>query len=160
VQLENIGSLPDVRSHADGAANHTPQHLPCHARASAPAVKLDKDFVLQRSTEAETLRIKLMDFGGQKAFYSLHHLHLTRHAAYLLVFNMRWLVGSGALQMSSSHDGVSKRDSALGFLSFWLNSIYLHAKSPDGSVAPIVRIGTHKDAISSSLEHEAISSLI
>jgi GTPase SAR1 family protein len=159
-QLENIGSLPDVCPHDDDAANHTPQHLPCHARATAPAVKLDKDSALRRSTEPETLRIKLMDFGGQKAFYSLHHLYLTRHGVYLLVFNMQWLVGSCAWQMSSSHDGVSKRDSALGFLSFWLNSIYLHAKSPDGSVAPIVLIGTHKDAIRSALEHEAISSLI
>ena len=49
---------------------------------AAPAVRLDKQLVLQRAAEQEPLRIKLMDFGGQKSFYSLHHLYLTRHGVY------------------------------------------------------------------------------
>jgi hypothetical protein len=127
---------------------------------SVPGVRLDKELVLKRSTESETFKIKLMDFGGQQAFYSLHHLYLTRHGVYLLVFNMEWLVGHRAFGNTTSSDGGSKRDSSLGYLSFWLNSIYLHAKSPDGSVAPVLLIGTHKDLISSPADHEAISACI
>jgi GTPase SAR1 family protein len=129
-------------------------------RIPAPAIALDKQLVLQRSTEPESLRIKLMDFGGQKSFYSLHHLYVTRHGVYLLVFNMEWLVGARSSQSSNDEEGGTKRDSSLRFLSFWLNSIYLHAKSPDGSVAPIFLIGTHKDRISSPDDHEAISCMI
>ncbi len=127
---------------------------------SAPVIPLGKHLVLQRAAEAESFRIKLMDFGGQKAFYSLHHLYLTRHAVYLLVFNMEWLVGPRSLEQSAGAGSASKRESSLSFLSFWLNSIYLHAKSPDGSVAPIFLVGTHKDIVSSPADHEAVSVLI
>jgi len=80
---------------------------------------------------------------------------------YLLVFNMEWLAAprsssGGGCRLDSS----SSRDRSLRFLSFWLSSIYLHAKAPDGSVAPIFLVGTHKDAISSPADHEAISLLI
>jgi GTPase SAR1 family protein len=145
------GTSPTLQRTKSIAAEHS----------SDPVVLIDKQLVLQRSTEAEPFRIKLMDFGGQKAFYSLHHLYLSRHGVYLLVFNMEWLVGPRAsVQKAHGLDGSSTCDSSLSFLSFWLNSIYLHAKSPDGSVAPIFLIGTHKDVIRSPADHESISVLI
>jgi hypothetical protein len=57
---------------------------------------MNKQLVLQRSREEEPLRINLLDFGGQKAFYSLHSLYLTRYSVYVVVFNMQWLAGAAA----------------------------------------------------------------
>jgi GTPase SAR1 family protein len=67
-------------SESRGAVQHNTTRDP--ERAAAPAVRLEKQIVLQRAAEQEPLRIKLMDFGGQKSFYSLHHLYLTRHGVY------------------------------------------------------------------------------
>ena len=119
---------------------------------------MNKQLVLQRSREEEPLRINLLDFGGQKAFYSLHSLYLTRYSVYLVVFNMQWLVGPAADEVG--RDGMTKRASCFSYLTFWLNSIYLHAKAADDSVAPILLVGTHGDRIRSAAEHEAISSMI
>jgi NLR family CARD domain-containing protein 3 len=126
--------------------------------ASAPVARMDKQLVLQRSREEEPLRINLLDFGGQKAFYSLHSLYLTRYSVYLVVFNMQWLVGPAADEVG--RDGMTKRASCFSYLTFWLNSIFLHAKAADDSVAPILLVGTHGDCIRSAAEHEAISSMI
>jgi GTPase SAR1 family protein len=147
---------------SDASAQPSPstqaQSSSSFADASAPVARLDKQLVLQRSREEEPLRINLLDFGGQKAFYSLHSLYLTRNSVYLLVFNMQWLVGAAADEVGQ--DGMTKRASCFSYLTFWLNSIYLHAKAADGSVAPILLVGTHGDIIRSPTEHEAISSMI
>ncbi len=113
-----------------------------------PVIRTDKQLVLQRSREEEPLRINLLDFGGQKAFYSLHSLYITRNGVYLLVFNMQWLAGPTAAEVVG-RDGSTKRASCLSYLAFWLNSIYLHAEAPDQSVAPILLVGTHGDSIRS-----------
>ena len=126
--------------------------------ASVPVARMDKQLVLQRSREEEPLRINLLDFGGQKAFYSLHSLYLTRYSVYLVVFNMQWLVGPAADEVG--RDGMTKRACCFSFLSFWLNSIFLHAKAADDSVAPILLVGTHGDCIRSAAEHEVISGMI
>lgn len=74
---------------------------------------------------------------------------------------MEWLAAPRASSGGGCRlDASSSRDRSLSFLSFWLSSIYLHAKAPDGSVAPIFLVGTHKDTISSPADHEAISLLI
>ena len=88
----------------------------------SPAVRMDKQMVLGCLDEEEPLRINLMDLGGQKAFYSLHSLYLTRYSVYIVVFNMQWLIGQTADEVA---DGISKRASCISYLSFWLNSIYL-----------------------------------
>ena len=53
----------------------------------------DHELVLQLASvdgtsEAVKLRLSLWDFGGQEVFYALHHLYLTRFAAYAVLFNM------------------------------------------------------------------------
>ena len=50
------------------------------------------------ATESVELRLSLWDFGGQAVFYALHHLYLTRHAAFAVLFNMQVL-----LVYASSH---------------------------------------------------------
>ena len=126
---------------------------------SAPATRMDKAMVLRRSGVKEPLRINMTDLGGQKSFYSLHSLYLTRNSVYLVVFNMQWLVGSTA-DMAAGRDGITKRDSCFNYLTFWLHSIFLHTKAADHSIAPILLVGTHGDMIRSPAEHEAISSMI
>jgi GTPase SAR1 family protein len=123
--------------------------------AAAPVTRLNKQMVLRRSKEREPLRVNLLDFGGQEAFYSLHHLYLTRYAVYLVVFNMEWLAPSA---------DIATKQRCIKFLSFWLNSIFLHARAPvgykSGRIAPILLIGSHKDKVRSPADHEAISTLL
>jgi hypothetical protein len=38
-----------------------------------------------------------------------------------------------------------EREDCLRYIRFWLNSIAVHTRRADGSVAPIVLVGTHKD---------------
>jgi GTPase SAR1 family protein len=128
-----------------------------HARLNgAPIVEMDEQLVLQLQGQSEPLRIKLIDFGGQESFYSLHQLYVTRESVYLVVFNMQWMIGD------ESTAKTKKR--CLNYLSFWLNSIYLHARAHsaelDGSVAPIILVGTHKDIIDSPQHHEEISRML
>jgi hypothetical protein len=101
----------------------------------------------------------LLDFGGQKAFYSLHSQYLTRNSVYLVVFNMQWLVGPTAYE-AAGLDGITQRVSCSNYLSFCLNSIHLHTKPKDRSAAPVLLVGTHRDCIGSPTEHEVISSMI
>ena len=83
------------------------------------------------------LRLSLWDFGGQEEFYVLHHLYLTRFSAYVVLFNMEWLVNEG-----------NERNEGLGFLRFWLSSIATHTRDKlDGSLPPIILVGTHKDKV-------------
>ncbi len=123
--------------------------------AAAPVKRLNKQMVLKRSTEQEPLRVSLLDFGGQEVFYSLHHLYLTRYGVYLVAFNMEWLEPAAS---------DATKQQCLKFLSFWLNSIFLHARAPpkytSGRVAPVLLVGTHKDKVRSPVDHEAISKLL
>jgi GTPase SAR1 family protein len=57
--------------------------------SDTPAVAFDKDLVLQLAKDCVELHLKLWDFGGQEVFYALHHLYLTRFAAYAVLFNMK-----------------------------------------------------------------------
>ena len=58
-------------------------------------VKMDRELVLGHLGEggAENgragLRVSLWDFAGQEVFYVLHHLYLTRFAAYAVLFDMQ-----------------------------------------------------------------------
>jgi ubiquitin/GTPase SAR1 family protein len=121
-----------------------------------PVTKMDRELMMQLQGQSEPLRINLMDFGGQEAFYSLHHLYITRESVYLVVFDMRCIVGADA-----TGESVKR---CKNYLSFWLNSIYLHARAQssqfDGSVAPIILVGTHKDIIYSPKQHEEVSKML
>jgi GTPase SAR1 family protein len=150
----DLAHTPSVRTF-DATRNVV---FPRAARKSikAPVIETDHKLILQLQGQSEPLRISLIDFGGQEAFYSLHHLYVTRESVYLVVFNMTCLVGDHATA------GTIKqcKDS----LSFWLNSIFLHARVQtaefDGSVAPIILVGTHKDVICSPMQHEQISKML
>ncbi|GBG33332.1 Rho family GTPase, partial [Hondaea fermentalgiana] len=79
----------------------------------------------------EKIYFTIWDYAGQDVFYALHHIFLTREGGvYMLVFDMQEL--------------LIKQDQALGYLSFWLNSVKLHAPK-----APVLLVGTHYDQASS-----------
>ena len=47
----------------------------------------------------ELIRMIIYDLTGQRVFYTLHHLFVTRNAVYLCVFDMRRLVDTGATEL-------------------------------------------------------------
>lgn len=74
----------------------------------------------------DALAFSIWDFGGQKVFYSLHHLFLTEYGCYLLVFNLKHLIDE------------TKVNETTEYIKFWLFSKKIHASS-----APILLVGTH-----------------
>ena len=81
----------------------------------------------------------IWDYGGQKVFYTLHHIFLTRCGVYLCVFDMQEFQVEGAKALR------------LKYLEFWLSSIRIHANG-----APVLLVGTHKDIVSDAREIMAI----
>jgi hypothetical protein len=78
----------------------------------------------------------------------VHHLFLTNYAVYLAVFNMADLVGDEATEET--------REKSLAELHGWLNDLWMHAAG-----APVIPVGTHKDAIGSEVEQlEKVESLL
>jgi serine/threonine protein kinase/GTPase SAR1 family protein len=126
--------------------------------AGAPITRMDKAMIMKLKGQPEPLRINLLDFGGQDAFDNLHHLYVTRDSVYVLVFNMECVVGSKST--------AETRQQCIRRLSFWLNSIYLHARGLDESkqggfsVAPVILVGTHKDKVPDAKDHERIKQIL
>ncbi len=87
------------------------------------------------------ITMSIWDLGGQKVFYTLHHLFLTEYAVYLVVFDMRELM---------SHEESMIKES-LDYIRHWLESINMHARG-----APIFMIGTFKDIVNTKNEHKFI----
>eukprot|EP00300_Choanocystis_sp_HF-7_P014048 c18549_g1_i1.p1 GENE.c18549_g1_i1~~c18549_g1_i1.p1 ORF type:complete len:999 (+),score=240.54 c18549_g1_i1:66-2999(+) len=117
-------------------------------------IEMDKEligtYVTSESDDGGVI-FSAWDYGGQDVFYTLHPLFLTRYGVYLVVFNMEDL---------SSTAPIAHQTRCLAYLRFWLFSIAVHATGVDGTVAPVVIVGTHKDKVSDWHEHAAISSLI
>jgi hypothetical protein len=101
------------------------------------------------------LVLDLVDFGGQAVFNVLHHLFITKYGVYLLTFNMEWLAYSG---------DAKKREMCLSNLAFWMNSIYIHTAHKDSEgleqTARVVFVGTRKDVVRETGQHELISALL
>ncbi|GBG24819.1 Rab family GTPase [Hondaea fermentalgiana] len=80
-----------------------------------------------KTQSGQKIIFTIWDYAGQEVFYALHHIFLTREGGvFLVVFDMQEL--------------LFKQDQAVEYLSFWLNSIKLHAPA-----APIILVGTHYD---------------
>lgn len=104
-------------------------------------IKYDEDMLLQSKANEKAITIAIWDFGGQEVFYTLHHLFLTEYSVYLLMFDMRKIL--------TKNERV--RANALKYISFWVNSVFLHA--PD---APLLLAGTFGDLITEKEQHEAV----
>jgi hypothetical protein len=64
------------------------------------------------NTSSSGIKMSIQDLGGQRVFYTIHHLFLRPYGINLLVFNMRMLCGDAS---------DSDKTEALEFLRFWLN---------------------------------------
>jgi len=104
------------------------------------AMEFDEKLILKEKDNV-SLIISFWDFGGQRVFYSLHHIFLTRYGIYLVVFDMRKIL--------SKDQQVSK--SAKEYLEFWLKSIKAHASN-----AKVILVGTHHDIIQSNKDLDSI----
>ncbi|GBG34516.1 Leucine-rich repeat serine/threonine-protein kinase 1 [Hondaea fermentalgiana] len=100
---------------------------------------------LQRAAPARKVSFSIWDYGGQRVFYALHHIFLTEKGLYLVVFDMRELVGADKFKTDlrpEEYARLGTQDESIDFLRFWLNSIKLHAPG-----APVLLVGTHKDKV-------------
>jgi GTPase SAR1 family protein len=80
------------------------------------------------------------DFAGQRIYYSVHHLFITR-GVYVVVFSM--------------DDAQKDMPNCLEYLAFWLHSI--HAHTMDTSDYSILLAGTHRDIVPNNDDHVCIS---
>ena len=80
-----------------------------------------------------SLRLKILDFAGDKEYYAYHHMFLRGHAIYLVVFNMTEFVVNDFKEINV---GIQR-------LKFWIESVCSHVPSK----ATIFLIGTHKETV-------------
>ncbi len=148
--------LQQERITAEEEAAHIAARIAAEAEAARFAaekgMKELKDLAMSLSDDTEQLKLLIWDFGGQKEFHSLHHLFLNRMAVFVIVFNMEELLPSAPPE---------RKKECLAFLSAWFDAVSVHTvDSSDGSTAPVVLVGTHKDRVSAPSDHEAINLLL
>eukprot|EP00935_MAST-01C_sp_MAST-1C-sp1_P001712 g1712.t1 len=80
------------------------------------------------------------DFAGQRVYYSVHHLFITR-GVYIVVFSLE--------------DAARDMTGCLEYLAFWLHSV--HAHTADASDYCILLAGTHSDVVHEISEQSRIS---
>ena len=102
------------------------------AEAEAILKKFDEEMIALYCQDGvdRKLVFSVWDFSGQRIFYTLHHLYLTRYGVCVLCFNMANLVS----------DDASKVEAALSDLAFWLGSINcggITHRSRAGSLAAV-----------------------
>ncbi|XP_070562248.1 uncharacterized protein [Ptychodera flava] len=87
-------------------------------------------------------RLSLWDFAGQELYYSTHHIFISTHSVYLMIFSLL--------------DAVKNKEKQLERIVFWLNSICTHTDSQDTA---IFVVGTHRNSINSNQRSEVIAYL-
>ena len=88
----------------------------------------DEELFNDAQADLSTIKLLIWDLGGQSAFHCLHHLFMTSHGIYLLIFNLQ-RIASGS-------------DEAIRHLEFWMHSLKLHAPG-----APLVIAGTFSEEV-------------
>ena len=88
--------------------------------------------ILRRALKKKfpSLKLKILDFAGDKEYYVYHHMFLRREDIYVVVFNIAKLIGKNFRNIKAS----IKR------LHFWLESVCSHVPPK----APIFLVGTHR----------------
>ncbi|GBG24034.1 Leucine-rich repeat serine/threonine-protein kinase 2 [Hondaea fermentalgiana] len=122
--------------------------------AKAVSTPLRLHIKQQADKPDEEISFTIWDYGGQEVFYALHHLFLTQYGIYMLVFDMREVLGKERFREKLDEKEYAKlalQEDSLETLRFWIDSIRLHA--PDAS---IILVGTHLDQVAGSEEHEEI----
>ena len=80
-----------------------------------------------------SLKLKILDFAGDKEYYAYHHMFLRGHAIYLIVFNIAEFVAN---DFTEKNVGIQR-------LKFWIESVCSHVPPK----ALIFLVGTHKGTV-------------
>jgi len=80
-----------------------------------------------------SLKMKILDFAGDREYYAYHHMFLKSHAIYIIVFNIAKFVKEDFRGITA---GIER-------LKFWFESICSHVPPK----APIFLVGTHRGNI-------------
>ena len=89
---------------------------------------LDDSVFVETKENMDSIRLTVFDMGGQRVFYTFHHLFLSSNAVYLIIFSLV--------------EFQQNTGTALGFLKHWTESISIHAPT-----APIRFVGTFLDEL-------------
>ena len=92
---------------------------------------------------ADRITFALWDYGGQHVFYALHHILLSRLGVHVCVFDMEAVRDK------------RRREQALADLSFWLDSVKIHAAG-----APVILVGTRKDRIRNPQQWHGVDQIL
>ncbi|GBG27966.1 NACHT, LRR and PYD domains-containing protein 1 [Hondaea fermentalgiana] len=133
----------------------------------SPSVQFDKEVIAKAVNTPLRIRVKeqagkeekeisftIWDYGGQEVFYALHHLFLTQYGVYVVVFDMREVLGKERFKEKLDEEGLAKlasQDDAIQTLRFWLDSIRLHAPGVE-----VALIGTFLDQVPELDQHHEI----
>ena len=88
------------------------------------------------------VRLSILDCGGQEIYHAAHHIYMTAHSTYLIVFRLIDLDQHFA--------------SALSRIRFWLASVAAHAQHPE---ARVVLVATHAASVPPARRDEALKRL-
>lgn len=91
-------------------------------------LKMDDTLYVETRNHKDSVRLTVFDMGGQRVFYTVHHLFLTSNAIYLIIFSLAEL--------------QKDPDTAMSFLRYWTETIGIHAPK-----APVLFVGTFLDQI-------------
>lgn len=95
---------------------------------------------------SESKRIMdIWDFGGQYVYYATHTMFHSRQAIYLLVFDLS--VKLSDIIRDEEFPGETGDKDMEYFIRFWINSIHSFVGTEDGSLPPVILVGTHRDVL-------------
>ncbi|GBG24321.1 Leucine-rich repeat serine/threonine-protein kinase 2 [Hondaea fermentalgiana] len=154
LNTNNIGSEGHTSLANALKQNRRLQTLPADVAQKFPLSEEDQALLQRSAPEGpeRELSFTIWDYGGQQVFYALHHIFLTEKGLYLVVFDMREIIGKSEFETKLKPEDLellASREDAIGNLRFWLNSIKLHAPN-----APILLVGTYLDQVKDLLKVE------
>ncbi|GBG35164.1 Leucine-rich repeat serine/threonine-protein kinase 1, partial [Hondaea fermentalgiana] len=163
--------VPDAPRAAPPAISASSASAVRQAPPQSPSVRFDKEVIAkavntplrirvmeQADKEEEETSFTIWDYGGQEVFYALHHLFLTQYGVYVVVFDMREVLGKEHFQEKLKEEEFAKlasQDDAIQTLRFWLDSIRLHAPGVE-----VALVGTFLDQVSELDQHDDIQEIL
>lgn len=90
--------------------------------------------------EENVIDINVWDFGGQFVYYATHQIFHSRHAIYLLVFNLNENLDDILVDEDFSNIKFTMRSA----LEFWMDSILSFVGTTEGKKPTVILVGTHK----------------
>eukprot|EP01038_Epipyxis_sp_PR26KG_P007083 gene7083-9667_t len=148
----DIGLKHDSKSVSINTVTSTSDSLPAVSAVKGFDNEKIMSLLSDKVSFSNDIKVSVYDYGGQDVFASIHHLFLTKHGIYAIVFNMEWLLDNAPF---------NTKNQCLSYIKFWFNSIAMHTHSTtDNSIAPIILIGTRKDKVIDVNDHVKISLLL